>query len=77
MKIRGLKNKSVQVTYDGEHPSCGTVFTLRWELVKSLIEQNFKNKNDKVVSIKVHDGGLDIFQETNDMSAHYPMKVQG
>jgi hypothetical protein len=66
-----------QVTFDRKHPNCGTVFTLRWDFLKKLIEKDFKGKTDRVVSFRFDEYGLTIYLDTNDCSAHTPMKIQG
>lgn len=72
------KTVITQVTFEGKkHPTSGTVFTLSWRTLKALIEKDFKNKKDRVISLKLSHDGIDVFNETEDSSAHFPLKVQG
>lgn len=78
MKIKGLKNKKVQVTYTDnytiDHPTSGTVFTISWSEMKRLVEDNFKDKRDQVISFRATELGVDVFLHTQDMTTRYPMK---
>jgi len=66
-----------QVTFDRKHMESGTCFSLRWDILKKLIEKDFMNKKDKAISFRFDEYGLVVYLETEDCSAHTPMKIQG
>lgn len=77
MRVKRKNKQMKQVTYSGDsHPTCGTVFTITWKVLQQLIEHNFKSKKEKVVSIKICETGLDVFTNSADMTAHYPLKEE-
>jgi hypothetical protein len=62
MKIKGLKSKVEQVTFEGDkHPNYGSVITLNWNDLKAMAEARFPELDDRVISIKVTERGLDFY----------------
>jgi hypothetical protein len=59
MKIKGLKSKVTQVSFEEIHPTTGLVTTITWERLARHLEK--QNKGLKIRSFRVTSSGLDTF----------------
>ena len=60
MKTKGIKDKEVQVTFEGNHPTSGCVMGFTWKELKFMFEKNFSGSG-YVLSIKVTERGVDVY----------------
>lgn len=61
MKVKGLKSKVEQITFEGDHPTSGLVSSEPWHRLRNLIAAHYKDQAANIVSFKITPSSLEIY----------------